>query len=533
MKRKKLVAKKFKFHPITTFIFLTILVMIISSLLSILELQVSYTTVNQNLGLENTIVTIEGLFNFNGFKFLISEAAKNFVSFSALSTLLIGLIGLSVAHATGLIDTFIKRKTLKISNKTITFVLILVATLSSIINDVGYVILIPLSALIFLANGRNPLLGITASFCGVAFGYGATIFAGSTEINLVPITERAAAIIDSGFHVEMLSNLFGIIISSIVLAIVGTIIIEEIIVKKIGRYKNSDEIDSTKEISLKEISEESSQEKEQELLEIEARENKGLKNAFIALIVIVLIFIYMIIPNLPGSGLLLDMNEKAYINQLFGANSYFQDGFTFLTSLLFLVTGLAYGIGAKTIKSDKELVKKSSDYLKDVGYLVALVFFASQFIAVFKKTNIGTVVTASIANFIKGLSFTGLPLVVIVIVCVAICSLFVTTQSAKWSILAPAVVPVMMQANLSPQFAQFIFRVGDSMTKGITPLLAYFVIYLGYLNIYNKDSEPITVRKALSFVSPYCLIISITWILIAIFMYIIGLPIGPSVYPSL
>ena len=258
-----------------------------------------------------------------------------------------------------------------------------------------------------------------------------------------------------------------------------------------------------------------------------------MKNAYIVFLVCILIFIYMIIPGLPGSGLLLDMNENAYINQLFGKNSYFQDGFTYLISIIFLVTGIAYAIGAKTIKNDKELVEKSSDYLKDVGYLMVLIFVAAQFIAVFKKTNIGTIIVASIANLIKEISFSGIPLIVTVVILIAFSSLFVTTQSAKWSILAPVVVPLMMQANISPQFAQFVLRVGDSMTKGITPLLAYFVIYLGYLNIYNTDNEPITIKKALSFVSPYCLIISITWILIVVLMYIVGLPIGPGVFPNL
>jgi len=531
LKRKKTRFKKFKFHPITTFILLTIGVMLLSSILSLFELQVNYSRVNSStMELENVLVAVEGMFNYEGFKYVISNAARNFVSFTPLSTLLIGLIGLSVAHASGFIDTFIKRQTLGINNKTITFILILIATLSSIINEVGYVILIPLSALIFLANGRNPLLGITASFCGVAFGYGATIFAGSTEINLVPITAQAASLIDSGFHVSMLSNFIAIVISSIVVSIVGTFIIEGIILKRIGRYKtNEEELNGeTKEIKLDTIEKE-----EQKRLEIETKEKKGLKNAFIVFMICILGFIYMIIPGLPGSGLLLDMNENAYINQLFGENSYFQDGFTYLISIIFLLTGIAYAIGAKTIKNDKELVEKSSDYLKDVGYLVVLIFVAAQFIAVFKKTNIGTIIVASIANLIKGIGFTGLPLIITILILIAVSSLFVTTQSAKWSILAPVVVPLMMQANLSPQFAQFILRAGDSMTKGITPLLAYFVIYLGYLNIYNTDKDPITIKKALSFVSPYCLIIGITWILIVVLMYIVGLPIGPGVYPSL
>ncbi len=229
MKRKKMHLKKFNLHPITTFILLTVLVMILSSILSFLQVQVSYSRVNSvTKSLESTIVAVEGMFNVSGFQYIISNAANNFVAFTPLSTLLIGLIGLSVAYSSGLIDTFIKRCTLNVNNKTITFVIIFLATISSIINDVGYVMLIPLSALIFLANGRNPLLGITASFCGVAFGYGATLFAGTTEMSLVPITESAASLIDS-VHVGMLSNIVAIVISTVVVSLVGTFVIENII----------------------------------------------------------------------------------------------------------------------------------------------------------------------------------------------------------------------------------------------------------------------------------------------------------------
>lgn len=533
LKRKKLHLKKFTLHPITTFIILILFVMVVSSILSALQIQSSYSRISSTNELESVVVSVEGLFNFEGFKYLISNAAKNFVSFTPLSTLLIALIGLSVAHASGLIDAFIKRGTLKINNKTLTFIIIFVATISSIINDVGYVILIPLSALIFLANGRNPLLGIVASFCGVAFGYGVTFFAGSAEINLVQYTEQAAKLIDSGFHVSLLSNLIAIMVSTIVVSLVGTYIIETIVTKKVGRYRLTSEdkeniIGETKEIKVDEVELE-----QQRKLEEDLREKKGLRNALITLIIFLLLFVYMLIPGLPGSGLLLDMNEKAYINQLFGENAYFQEGFTFLVSILFLAIGVSYAIGAKTIKNDKELVEKASLYLKDVGYLVALVFFASQFIAIFKKSNIGTLIVGFISQIIRSIPFSGLPLIITVLVLMAISGLFVTTQSAKWIIFAPVVVPLLMQNNVSPQFAQFIFRAADSMAKGFTPLLAYFVIYLGYLNIYNTDKQPISIRKALSFVSPYCLIIGITWILIVALIYIIGLPIGPGISPVL
>ena len=143
MKRKKKKIRLIKMHPITSIIILTFLVMIVSSILSFFEVQSTYSIINSSGNLETEIVAVEGLFNFNGFKYLISNASVNFASFTPLSTLLLGLIGLSVCHASGFIDAFIKRKTLSIDNKKITFIIIFLATISSIVNEVGYVILIP------------------------------------------------------------------------------------------------------------------------------------------------------------------------------------------------------------------------------------------------------------------------------------------------------------------------------------------------------------------------------------------------------
>ena len=525
--KKKMRLKKFSFHPITTFILMTIGVFILSWVLSILQFQATYTVVRpENLELESVFVTVKNLMNYDGIKYLISSAATNFASFAPLISLLIALLGLSIAHASGLIDTFIKRVTLNISNKHLTFILILIAIFSSIINDVGYVILIPLAALLFMANGRSPLLGIVTAFSGVAFGYGTTLFVGSMEVNLISLTTSAARLIDPEFHVSLTSNLFIMIVFSIILSIVGTIIIENVVLKQLGKYRLS--LEETQELEKLTFPVE-----EQKKIELEINEKKGLKYAYIAGIVVILSFIYMIIPDLPMSGMLLDMNENTYLRQLFGTNSYFQDGFTYMVTLFFAITGIFYGIGAKTIKGDKQLIEKASEYIKNTGSLVALLFFASQFIAVFRESNIGTVITALGANLIKELSFSGLPLILLVLIVILISNLFMTSPVSKWTILSPVVVPLMMQSNISPQFAQFILRAGDSITKGITPLLAYFVIYLGYLNIYNKSKEPITIRKAISYVMPCCLAMGITWLLLIIGWYLIGLPIGPGVFPTL
>lgn len=528
--KKKLKLKKFHLHPVTTMILLIGVVIVLSGILSAFEMQATYNTVNANTNqLEPTLVTVENLLNYDGMKYIFSNAARNFISFAPLSMLLIALIGVSVAESTGLIEAVNKRHLSKLNKRTVTFLLIFLATISTLINEIGYVVLIPLGALIFLANGRNPLAGIIASFCGVSFGYGATLFVGSMEVGLIPYTTSAARLIDENFHVSLTSNLFIIIIASILLSIVGTIIVEKFVISKVGRYKEKGALEKTEEIEIIDVEKE-----EQAKIEEEKRKKTGLRYAMISGIVVVLSFIYMIIPNLPGSGMLLDMNEKTYLSQLFGVNSYFQDGFTFMMALLFLIMGVAYGIGSKTIKNDKDIINGASKSIEKIGQMLILLFFASQFIAIFKKTNIGTILTAWCANFINELSFSGIPLMIMVMIMIAISNLFVTTPTSKWAIFSPVVVPALMQSNISPQFAQFILRAGDSMTNGITPLLAYFVIFIGYLNIYNLNKDkPITIRSAIGMVMPYCLIISVIWLLLIIGWYLIGLPIGPGVFPTI
>ena len=529
MNKKRLRLKKLNIHPIIAFILLTFAIVVLSGILYAFQIQVSYSQINMNnLEIESKLISVENLLNYQGIKYMISNAAKNFASFTPLSNLLLALIGLSVAYATGLLDTFTRRITWKIDNKKITFIIIFLATISSIINDVGYVILIPLSAIIFSSNKRNPILGIIASFCGIAFGYGATLFAGSAEVSLIPHTTAAARIVAENYHVQLTSNIYIMIISTIILSVVGTIVIEKIIAPKIGRIKVHDADGFTKEIDIAEI-----KETEHNKIEIDAREKKGLRKTLIFTIIYVLVVLYMLIPGLPFSGLLLDLSEKTYIKRVFGDKSYFQDGFTFIVSVYFVIAGIVYGKNSKGLSSFNELVYKCSEYLKDSATVLIFIFFAAQFTAIFKKTNIGTVIVAFATKLISELHFTGIPLLVLVVLIIAFCGLFITTPNGKWAIIAPIAVPVMMQSNISPQFAQFILRAADSMTKGITPLLAYFVIYLAYLNVYNTDSKPITIKKAISYVIPYFLIISLTWILIIVGWYILGAPIGIGVNSTL
>ncbi len=528
--KKKLKLKKFYLHPITAFVLASFLVVILSSILSLFQMQATYNTVNQNTHtLESTIVAVENMLNFDGVKFIISNAATNFISFTPLVTLLISLIGLTIAEATGFIEAFSRKYVKRLSYMQMTFIVIFAATISSLINEIGYAVLIPLVALVYATNGRNPLTGIVTAFCGVSFGYGVSAFVGSMEVALMDYTANAAYLIDDSTHISLTSNLIFIIVATLVLSIVGTIIIEKIISPKLGKYKVREDLSKTEELRIIDLEEE-----EQKKIEREKKEKQGLRFALIGFIVFVIFFIYSVIPNLPNSGMLLDMKEDTYLGQVFGPNSYFQDGFTYMMSLLFLVMGICYGIGAKSLTSDKKLIEKAGEAFSRVGTIIILLFVASQFIAIFKKTNIGTVITAWLVNLISYLKFSGMPLIVITLLLIAVSNLLVTTPSAKWAMFSPVVVPMFMQSNISAPFAQIVMRAGDSMTNGITPLLGCFAIYIGYLNLYNFDrTKPITIRRSISMIMPYFGIIFATWLLLIIGWYIIGLPIGPGVYPTI
>ena len=527
------IKKKFRrrtFNPITAYFLLTILVIVLSGVFSLFNFQTTYNIVDSNkLEYIQVTSTIENLFSFDGLKYIVSNAARMFISFAPLSMFLIASISLAVAEASGFIDILFRRVFAKLNNGILTFIVVLIATISSLINEVGFVILIPLAAYIYKAKKRNPMIGVCAAFAGCAFGYGTSIFVGSLETQLIPYTTAAARMIDVNYHISLLSNLYIMIVSTVVLSVVGAIIIEKIVAPKLGKYRVKKQLNSLDEFEI--IGEE---EQEQKALTLDYNETKGFKIASIVLIVFIVFFIYSVIPGLPGSGLLLDNTEDTYLKQIFGDNSYFQDGFTYMISLLFIISGLVYGFVSKKFKNNTDVLNSCKEPLAKIGTMLLLLFVASQFIGIFKKTNIGTVITGIFANILSTFSFSGIIYLLIAVIIMTISDFFLPGVQAKWIIFSPVVVPALMKANITPQFTQFVMRMVDSLTNGISPLYAYFVIFIGYMNIYNMNEEkPVTISAAIKIMLPYFGIIAITWLLLIIGWYIIGLPIGPGVFPTI
>ena len=478
--------KEVKLHPALLLFILTIIIMIVSSVGSILHLETTYFNVNAVSGdLETKVVTINNLFNRTGLQYLVSNMLTNFINFAPLGTLILGLMGVGVAYKSGFLNSFFKLITKDKPKKLFTFLVVFLGVISSMFYDAAYVILIPIAAILFMNLGRHPSAGVCAAFAGISFGYGANIFVNGVDNALITYTQNATKILDKSYEV----NLNG--------------------VPKLGKYNLAEEED----IDLS--------------AEVTKKEKKGVIIALLSTGIISLVLIYCIIPGLPFSGLFLNLKESTYVAQLFGDDSYFKQGSVLVFAALFGISGLVYGIRTKSIKNNKDIMDCMSYYLKGFSSLLILIFFAAQFCLIFKETNIGVFIVVSLSELLGNLQLTGIVLIIFTFIIIAISNMFVPLLSTKWAILSPVIVPMFMQSSFTPEFSQAVFRAADSATKGITPLFTYFVILIGFLQIYNsKKRDVITLTDAISLMVPYTIAFSILWLLIILAFYVIGIPIG-------
>ena len=507
--KKRSIKERITLDPIMTLLVLIVTTIVISGFLSLLGVQVTYNSIANDISIEYTqsLVSVESLFSLAGLKYIFTNTVSNFVSFTPLSSLIIILIGIGVMEKSGFLKTIVTLLTKKAKKKTVTYVLVLICLLSSIMGNLPYVIMIPLSALIFEYGRRNPYIGIIASFAALTAGSGISLFFTGTDSELLKNTLLSSHMINPAYSLETTSFFLIMLVAIVILSFAITMITENYIAPRLPKY----------EFEELEVEEE---------LPITKRELRGLIIAGFAGLLYLLFFIYCIIPGLPLSGALLDYSEVYYIDMLFSPTSFFSKGFVFVVTMFFVILGLFYGIGAKTIKNNKDLCDDLGHSLDGVGKTLVLIFFASTFISIFKKTGIGEVITASLANLLTIESLGAFPLIILLFVIAAIATIFLPNSTFKWAILSGIAVPTLMNVGISPEFTQVIFRFGETVTMGLTPLMAYYVIYLAYLEKYNQDKKPINLFKTLKYQWPYSVVVAIVLISLLVVWYIIGLPIG-------
>lgn len=478
-------------HPATIFVIFSGLVMLISEVTARQGIQVSFG------GAEGKTVSAISLLSGDGIRFIFSSAVTNFTGFAPLGTVLVAMLGVGVAESTGLIRTCLRLLILKTPHLLITVVVVFAGVMSNIASDAGYVVLVPLGALVFLSVGRHPLAGLAAAFAGVSGGFNANLLVGTLDPLLGGISTEAARFVDASYEVAPTANLYFMMVSTFVITAIGTWVTEAIVEPRLGKY-DGEHTESIEQLGEKEI--------------------RGIKFASVACALFLIMVAFMAI---PANAVLRHPETGDLIGR-----SPFMDGLVPLIALFFFFPGVAFGIGSGSVKSDKDVAKKIGVSMGTMGDYLLLAFVAGQFVAYFAYTNLGTIVAVKGAQFLSDAGLTGIPLIVAFVFVTAIINLFIGSASAKWAIMAPVFVPMFMVLGYTPELTQLAYRIGDSVTNIISPLMAYFAVIVAFAQKYEKN---LGLGTLISVMVPYSVAFLIGWTLLLVIWLYAGLPIGPGV----
>lgn len=477
--------------PVTLFLILVGLVMLASWIASMLGASVVHPGTGQ------TIEAVS-LFSAENLQRLFVEMPQTFAAFPPLGMVLLVMIGIGVADKTGLIASALKAFISNVPGSLLTASVIFAGLMSSLAVDAGYVVVIPLGAVLFMGAGRHPIAGLAAAFAGVSGGFSSNLLLTSLDPLLAGFTEPAAQLIDPNYFVPVTANYYLMIALVPVYIIVGTFVTDKILEPRLGKYVAGDDVDLTGDDPS---------------APLRPEEKKGLMVAGLVLLL-----------TLIGTALLV-VPEGAPLRGPAGELDPFYRSIVALMLFFFFLPGLAYGIVTKQIQNDKQVVKMTADTMADMGLYIVLAFVAAHFIALFNWSNLGGIVAISGANGLQAVGFTGLPLIIAFVLVSSIINMFVGSASAKWAIMAPIFVPMLMLVGYSPELVQAAYRIGDSFTNILTPLLPYFPLVIVFAQKYVRDMG---IGTLISVMLPYSIGFGIFSTLLLVLWIFFGLPLGPD-----
>ncbi len=474
-------------HPATLFAIMAGSVLVLSAIASWLDFSAVHPVTKETISVYN-------LLSADGIRWVYTNIEHNFVAFPPLGLVLVIMVGIGVAEGSGLFTVMVRQLVLSAPRKLITPAVITAGILSHLASEVGYVVLIPLGAMIFQAIGRNPMAGFAAAFAGVSAGFGSNFLIGSVDPILAGLSTSAAHIIDESINVNPMVNYYFMVVSAVMVVVVGTFVVEKIIEPRLGEYKG--------EVKALEIE------------ELTAMEKKGMRWAGIGTLALMALFAWTIIPE---NGVFRNPETGEVLN------SPFFKGIVVFLLLLFFIPGLIYGKVTGSIKNDKQMMAAIGKSMSHMGGYIVLVFFAAQFVYLFKESNLGLIIAIKGADTLREIGFTGFPMIAAFVFLVAFINMFMGSASAKWAILAPVFVPMLMLLGYHPGTTQAAFRIGDSVTNVITPMMSYFALLVTYAQGYDQKYG---VGTIISLMIPFTIVFLIVWLIILGVWFYIGAPMG-------
>ncbi|MCV9996311.1 AbgT family transporter [Paeniglutamicibacter sp. ZC-3] len=485
-------------HPFWLFWILFGVLAVASWILSNAGVQVTDPATGETVGVNNAL-SVEAI------RSLLTGAEESFVTFGPLGTVLIVMLGVAVADRSGLFEVIARRALSNVSPRSVVFAVALGGALSKFLSDSAYVVLIPLGAVAFKAVGRSPMLGMIVAFVSINAAGDANPLIAPGDVVFAKVATEAAHLIDPNVTVRATDNMYFTTVSAIVLAITVTLVTELILKKREHTLVVDSQQDDTAALSAMAPS----------ALLSDEQERRGLRVTGFSAVAFLALLAAAIIP--AGSPLRGEGGEFL--------ESPFLDGIAFFLSMFFLVLGTAFAAGSRQLDSASDIPRFMADGVRSIAPLIVLFFAVSQFLALFKFTKISTVVAVVGSDAIQGLGVNSVGLFLIVVVCIAVLNLMITSGQALWALVAPVIVPMMMLLGTNPATTMALYRIADSCTNSITPMSTSFVLCVGYLQTLNKKAG---IGTLISFTLPCALIMFVVWLGLFLAWWALGIPLGPG-----
>ncbi|MGM0551745.1 MAG: AbgT family transporter [Bacteroidota bacterium] len=481
-------------HPATLFALFAVLALILSGVGHWLNWQAIHP------GTEEVIEPVN-LLSREGLHRIMVNMVTNFTDFAPLGIVLVAMLGIGIAESSGMISAMIKKLVLSSPKRLLTFIIVLSGVLSNVASSVGYVLLVPLAGIIFMTAKRHPIAGMAAAFAGVSGGFSANLVLGTIDPLLAGLSQEAARIVDPTYVVNPTANYFFMIASTFMIAAGGTWVTERVLEPRLGPYTPpADYQEDEENANMKTIS---------------PLEKKGLRYAGIITAAIVGLLLWGMI---PADGFLRGMDGDILTSPVL-------KGVVSVIFVLFGLTGLVFGFVTKKFKSDADVMKGMGESMKSLGMYIVLVFFAAQFVAFFKWSNLGLIIAIKGANGLMATDLGIIPLMILFILLSGTINLMMGSASAKWAIMAPIFIPMFMFMGYSPELSQVVYRIGDSVTNIISPMMSFFALIIAFMQKYDPKAG---IGTIIATMMPYSLAFFLMWVVLLVIWIVFGLPLGPD-----
>lgn len=485
-------------HPAVIFLIMIAAIIVLSHLFHLLGTAVSFQVVNpETHEVEDAVARVNSLLTVDGLRFMLTSVVPNFMGFTAVGVVIVAMVGVGLAEEAGLIKALIRKLVIVAPPAALTWILVFVGILSSVAADAGYLVLIPLAAVAFQSVGRHPLAGLAAAFAAVGGAFGVNILVKPVDGVLTEITNDAIRLLNPALTIDLTANLYFAIASVVLLTVAITLVSNRLVEPRLGPWQGGKPEDAGADLT--------------------AEEGRGLRFALWGTLAVIAAFALLTLP--PGAPL-----RHPDTGAIIG-NSPFMGSLIVMVTALFLGAGLGYGIGAGSIRSATDAINAVIKTLGSLSGLILLLLVISQFVAYFSYTNMATVAAVKMGDALAHAGLGALTLLVGFVFVTFTVGILIPQIIPKWAMFAPVFIPLFMQLGVAPEAVLAAYRVGDSPSNVINPLMPYFALVVTFVQRYQKDAG---VGTVIALMLPYAVVLVVVWTLLLVVWHALGIPYGPG-----